>query len=113
MISYQVYKLIHLSAIFGFLMGAAVLLLSQTKGRFWRVWTGVTAFFILLGGMGLLARLGTGWQPWLTAKLIIWLVITGLGHMVAKRMPERGRAAFFVTYLLAITAAFVAIYKPF
>lgn len=113
--SYQVYKVIHLAAIFVFLSSAAVLLITDKKTTYWKIVTGVSSFFILLGGMGLMARLypGQGFQqPWIQAKIVIWLVVTGLGHMVAKRFPSFGGRAFFVTLMLAITAASLAIYKP-
>ncbi len=114
--SYQVYKVIHLAAIFLFLSGAAVLLLSDKKTTFWKVVTGVASFFILFGGMGLMARLypGQGFQqPWIHGKLVIWLVVTGLGHLVAKRFPAHGMRAYWAIMILAVTGAWLAIYKPF
>lgn len=103
----------HFAAIFLFLTGAAVLLLSPTKTRFWKMLTGIASFFILLGGMGLVARLGNVWQGWMYVKIAIWLVVTGLGHVVAKRFPARGMQAYWATVLLAMVAAWFAVYKPF
>ena len=94
------------------LSGAAVLLSGQ-RTKFWMALTGGASFFILVGGMGLMARLGGGFQPWILAKLAIWFVVTGLGHMVAKRFPEHGRKAYWLTMGLAATAAWFAVYKPF
>jgi hypothetical protein len=113
--SYQVYKVIHLASIFIFLSSAAVLLLTDKKSLYWKILTGISSFFILLGGMGLMARLypGQGFQQnWIILKLVIWLVITGLGHMVAKRFPMHGHRAYWATILLAVAAAWLAIYKP-
>ena len=87
--SYESYKVIHLAAIFVFLTSAGVLLLARPEGRLWKIVTGISSFLILLGGMGLLARIGGGFPPWVQAKLVIWLIITGLGHIVAKRFPAR------------------------
>lgn len=112
MLSYPVYKVLHLVAIFLFLSGAAVLLNGQ-RTRYWMVLTGGASFFVLFGGMGLMARLGGGFQPWIIAKIVIWLVVTGLGHMVAKRFPSQGRKAYWATIALAGTAAWLAVYKPF
>jgi uncharacterized membrane protein SirB2 len=114
--SYQVYKVIHLMSIFVFLSGVAVLLISDKKTLFWKVLTGVASFFILFGGMGLMARMypGQGFQiPWIQAKIVIWLGITVLGHLVAKRFPVHGAKAYWATMLLAFVAATLAIYKPF
>lgn len=112
MISYQVYKLIHLTSIFLFLTGASVLLLAKPKSVFWKILTGLASFFILLGGMGLMARLGNGFQPWIQAKLVLWFAVTGLGHLVAKRFPGFALKAYWITILLATLAAYIAIYKP-
>jgi uncharacterized membrane protein SirB2 len=113
MISYQIYKVMHIASIFFFLTGASVLLLSDKNKTFWKILTGVSSLFILIGGMGLMARLGAGFQPWIQAKLVIWFVVTGLGHLVAKRFASQGSKAYWVTMLLAITAAALAIYKPY
>jgi uncharacterized membrane protein SirB2 len=114
--SYQVYKVLHIAAIFVFLSGAAVLLLSDRKAKFWKITTGIASFFILLGGMGLMARLypGEGFQQkWIHGKLVIWLIVTGLGHLVAKRFPGHGMKAYWAIMILAVCAAFLAVYKPF
>jgi uncharacterized membrane protein SirB2 len=115
MISYQLYKVIHLAAIFTFLSGASVMLLTPSKTKFWKILTGVAGFVILVAGMGLMARLypGQPMQPWIIGKLVIWLVLMGLGHIVAKRFPAYGFRTYWITILLASTAAYLAIYKPF
>lgn len=110
--SYQIYKVIHLAAIFLFLGSAALLLLTDKKSMKWKLISGITSFFILFGGMGLMARLGNGFQPWIWAKVAIWFVVTGLGHMVAKRFPRFGNGAYWVIVGLAILAASIAVYKP-
>ncbi|MGZ3713295.1 MAG: hypothetical protein ACXVBE_16135 [Bdellovibrionota bacterium] len=109
---YEVYKVMHLVAIFIFLSGAAVLLLSKTRSKFWTITTGVASFFILLAGMGLVARLQVGFPPWVVAKMVIWLVVTGLGHIVAKRFSAYAMQAYWLTIILAGTAATLAVYKP-
>jgi len=114
--SYQLYKVIHIASIFIFLSGAAVLLLSDRKTLFWKITTGIAAFFILFGGMGLMARLypGQGFQqPWIQAKLVIWLIVSVLGHLVAKRFPAHGLKTYWAIIFLAVTGATLAIYKPF
>jgi uncharacterized membrane protein SirB2 len=116
MIKYEVYKVLHIAAIFVFLTGSSVLLVAGEKGRFWKILTGVASFFVLLGGMGLMARLypGEGFQQkWILVKLVIWLVLTGIGHMVAKRFPGWGFRTYLATVVLAIFAAYLAVYKPF
>ncbi len=114
MLSYQTYKVIHLASIFVFLTSASVLLLAKPAGKAWKIITGVSSMLILVAGFGLLARLGltSGMPAWAVAKLVIWLVVTGLGHMVAKRFPGAALKAYWCTVLLAILAAALAVYKP-
>lgn len=88
------------------------MLTTGTRSKMWTILTGIATFFILVGGMGLMARLGSGFQPWIIAKLVIWFVVSGMGHMVAKRFAKQGRLAYVIIMLLAITAATFAIYKP-
>ncbi|MCO5142495.1 MAG: SirB2 family protein [Oligoflexia bacterium] len=113
MISYQVYKLIHLTSIFFFLTSVAVMLVAGKTGKIWKIITGISSFFILLGGMGLMARLQAGFQPWIVAKLVIWFLVTGGGHIAAKRFAKQGVLAYWVVMGFAIAAATLAIYKPF
>ena len=111
--SYESYKVIHLAAIFVFLPSAGVLLFAQPAGKLWKIITGIASFAILVAGMGLLARRGLGLPGWVQAKIVIWLLITGLGHVVAKRFPARGAQALLLTIVLAIAAACLAVFKPF
>lgn len=115
MISYQLYKVIHLAAIFTFLSGASVMLLTPSKTKFWKILTGVAGFVILVAGFGLMAKLypGQGMQPWIVGKLVIWLILMGMGHIVAKRFPAMGFRVYWITIALATVAAYLAIYKPF
>ncbi len=110
--SYEVYKLIHLGAIFLFLSSAAVLLLARPQGLAWKIISGVSSLVILVAGFGLVARLGGGMPAWVQAKIVLWLMLTGLGHMVAKRFPSQAFRAYWAILLLAVVAAALAIYKP-
>jgi hypothetical protein len=63
--------------------------------------------------MGLLARTGEGFQPWVWAKLAIWFFVTGISHMVAKRFPRFAWHAYGFMILSAALAAWLAINKPY
>ncbi len=114
MLTYQTYKVIHLASIFIFLTGASVLLLCRPSAKSWKIITGVSSLFILIAGFGLLARLGltSGMPTWVIAKIVIWAGVTALGHIVAKRFPAAALQAYWATVLLAILAAWIAVYKP-
>ncbi len=121
---YGIYKLIHFLGIFtllGALVAAAMHVLrggTRADDRY-RRWLlslhGVAAFLIVLGGFGMLARMGVlhGALPgWAVAKLVIWVVAAGL---VA--LPYRGRALARVVLvtlpIVLLAAAATALYKPF
>ena len=110
--SYESYKLIHFAAIFVFLSSASVLLIAKPQGVLWKAITGAASLVILVAGFGMLARTGAGFPVWVQGKLVIWFVVTSLGHMVAKRFPAQATKAYWATVALAILAAFLAIYKP-
>lgn len=113
--SYESYKVIHLAAIFVFLSGASALLLASPSGKLWKIVTGVASLLILVTGMGLLARLhlATSMPGWAIGLVVIWLILSMLGHIVAKRFPAQGARAYWITMGLAIVGTWLAVYKPF
>ena len=74
---------------------------------------GIGLFLALLGGFGMLARLGIHWPwpTWLIVKLVVWLL---LGAMVALvyRKSELSKVWWWGTILLALFAGFMALVKP-
>lgn len=76
---------------------------------------GIGLLVSLVGGFGLLARLGIGHgglPGWVIAKLGIWLVLGGISTLVFRK-PEWARAVWFLIFVLAGCAAYIAQYKPF
>lgn len=75
---------------------------------------GTAAFLVLLGGFGLLARLGltSGFPGWVWAKLTIWVVLT-FAVLLPYRKPHLARPLFLLYPVLGLGAALTAIYKPF
>lgn len=77
---------------------------------------GVAMLLILVGGFGMLARMGIvqghGFPGWLWGKIAIWLVLGGVAAL-PYRKPELARPLFVILPLLAALAAYFAIYKPF
>jgi len=118
--SYLPYKLIHLTGIFAFLLlagiaGARRILVDTPPLRGWiPPLQALSAAMILVGGFGMLARLGyltVGVPPWATVKLGIWgLLVAGL--FLVRRGPVVARAVLVATPLLAVLAATIALYKP-
>lgn len=130
MISYTVYKTVHYLGIFVLVatlaawLGRAALAAHAPDGReagpdAWRrrlgVLHGVALFLVLLGGFGMLARLGVDHGEllpgWVWAKLSIWVA---LGGVVAFRRSSTWAArALILVPLLAWAAGWIALTKPF
>lgn len=109
---YEFYKVFHVASIFVFLSSASVLLLAKPAGKSWKIITGISSLFILVAGFGMLAKGHLGMPLWVQIKIVIWLVVTGLGHLVAKRFPSKALATYWITMILAFAAAYLAVYKP-
>lgn len=76
---------------------------------------GVGALIVLVGGFGMLARLGmqhgAGFPAWLWVKIGIWLVLSAV-VLLPYRKPALARPFFILMPLLAGFAAYMAVYKP-
>jgi len=76
---------------------------------------GTGALLVLVGGFGMLARLGfrhgASFPGWIWVKLAIWLVL-GAAVLLPYRRPALARPLLFAIPVLAGLAAYMAIYKP-
>ncbi len=113
-----IYKIIHLAGVmltflsFGGLIFRSILESDNKKlKRFAFISNGIGMFLVLLGGFGLLARYGYGWQPWVIGKLFIW-VILGAMLVVINRKPKFGTTIWWIVIFLGATAAYLAGVKP-
>jgi hypothetical protein len=61
----------------------------------------------------MLARLGIHWPwpAWIIIKMVIWLVI-GILTAFIYRLGSAGKSLWYVTILLGIVAAILALFKP-
>lgn len=122
MISYSVYKVMHLMGVlmvFLALGGLVTGTITKTyKGNSWRksiaITHGVGLLVSLIGGFGLLARLGVvhGMLPgWAIAKLCIWLFF-GATMGLIPRKPELAKPLWILVIILGALAAYLAGSKP-
>lgn len=122
---YNIYKVIHIFGIalaFTAVGGLNVAVLngatkaSNAARKLISALHGTALFLLLLGGFGMLARLGLiqghSFPGWLWAKIVIWLLLGGL-VAIPYRKPELAKPLFVITPVLAAIAAWLAIYKPF
>jgi hypothetical protein len=121
---YAVYKMIHFLGIFMLLMTLASSCIQMLAGgmpasrsdrRRLGAVHGVAAFLVLLGGFGMLARLGIaqdGLPVWIYLKLTIWLIL-GAALALVYRGARVARIVLVAAPLFAVLAAAIALHKPF
>jgi hypothetical protein len=88
---------------------------SQTRSLVGSV-HGLGALLILVGGFGMLARIGFqhggNFPGWLWVKLIVWTILSAI-VLVPYRKPALARPLVMTMPLLAGVAVYMALYKPF
>lgn len=119
---YEVYKIMHiigLVAVWSALGGATLHAMnggtraSNPSRGLVAATHGTGLFLMLLGGFGMLAKLGQSpAQGWVIAKVVLWLVVGGL-LAVPLRKPELAKPLWFVMPLVAGLGAWIALMKPF
>ena len=125
MFSHQLYNVVHIVGIvlvMSALGGAAVYAMigearsGPSPRRLLGMLHGAGAFLVLLGGFGMLARLGfmrgASFPGWLWVKLVVWAVLA-IALLVPFRRPALGRTLLLTLPVLGGVAAYMAIYKPF
>lgn len=120
--TYEFYKVLHLTGIFMVLMSLAAACLHMAGGGSKESFTarklagmthGIGLLISFVAGFGLLAKLGLKFSDsWVLAKFAIWIVFGGLTAVIYKK-PQLSRGLWFLIILLAAAAAFLARYKPF
>lgn len=122
--SHQLYNVIHIIGIIllmSALGGAAVRVMtagSDAPGtrRLLAALHGTGVLFVLVGGFGMLARLGFmhggSFPGWLWVKLAIWGLLAA-APLIPRRRPTWARPLLLALPLLGGIAAYMAIYKPF
>ncbi len=77
---------------------------------------GLGSLLILVGGFGMLARLGFmhggNFPGWLWVKIIIWFVLSAI-VLTPYRRPALAKPFLVLLPLLAGVAVYMALYKPF
>jgi hypothetical protein len=123
MIPYEAYKVLHLLSVMLLFLCFGGLALYVAGGgtraanpnrKLIAALHGTAAFLVLLGGFGLLARLGViqgGFPLWVWIKLAVWLVL-GLAVLLPYRRPALARPLFLLYPALGGLAAWAAVYKP-
>lgn len=121
--SYEFYRVLHLFSVFGVALSLGGMTIYMAAGgsraafstrKFVGAMHGIGLFLTLVGGFGLLARLGLvqGMPGWAIAKLVLWIALGGLPALIYRK-PQYAKTLFITIWLLTGVAAYLARYKPF
>lgn len=124
MFSHQFYNVIHIVGLVLLMAALGGIALTSVEGggrgsrsslRFATGFHALGIFLILLGGFGMLARLGmvseTNWPGWVWIKVAIWGVL-GIAAFLPYRFPRTAKPLLILLPVLGGLAAYMAIYKP-
>jgi hypothetical protein len=123
MISYTLYKVIHITGVALLFTALGAVALASAQGlladrnrarRIIGIAHGTALVIVIVSGMGLAARLGLmghAWPLWLWAKIGLWAIM-GAATALIRRVPERFAWVLFLLPLLATCAAYLALFKP-
>ncbi len=116
MISYEIYKTLHLFSVIFFIATLALQIYLNQKHKKIAIYSGILSFLVLLGGFGLLARIGIshreGWPLWAVLKLVIWLILAIGFPITLKRKPSLVSKLWVPLSLLVLAAVYSAVFKP-
>ena len=117
MISYSIYKIVHLAGILMVFTALGGILLNGKRPhpskKLIAATHGAGLFLVLLGGFGALARLGIGSLPgWIIAKLALWIFL-GAALWFATTKPRFALPLWWSIIVSGILAAMFAVTKPF
>ncbi|MBD65008.1 MAG: hypothetical protein CME62_07360 [Halobacteriovoraceae bacterium] len=111
---YGAYKIIHVVSIVLFFSIYGMAASRGSVKKIETIVTGILLVLILVGGFGLMARLGIphgDWPLWIKAKFAIWFIIGATGHLVLKRFPQFAMKYFWISVGLLTLASYMANYK--
>ncbi len=113
--SYEIYKVLHVICVILFMGAIAIQFFTEQSPKSTKIISGITSFLILVGGMGLLARLGIGhgesWPLWVKVKLGIWLVVAIGSPVLIKRLTSHRHKAYYGFTFLVFIAVYMAVNK--
>lgn len=127
MFSRDLYEIVHIVGIALVMLAFGGIVMHAAEGGTWKgprsrrvvkVAHHLGMFLILLGGFGMLARIGIAkggiatFPGWLWAKIVVFLILGGTVSLPYKQ-PKLALPAFFLTPALAGLAVYFALYKPF
>ena len=115
MLSYEVYKFLHIAFILLFLSSITIGLFRARNPTWNKIISGLSSLFIFVAGMGLMARLsighGSSWPLWIKIKMGLWLILAIGAPVLLKRAQRKKFLLFYTLFTLFLLAAYAAVYK--
>lgn len=111
--SYQFYKILHFVGLAAVLTALSIRIgggerMKKATG----IVHGVGMLIMLVGGFGLLARLGLHSFPgWVWAKLALWVILGGSLALISRQKSPAG--TWIGLIVITAIGAYLASYKPF
>jgi len=103
--SYNFYLLLHILSIIGWVSTATMYLLSDAPKKSHKILFGIFSLTLFTAGFGLIARAGFSvHSSWIASKLGIWVLLSALVPMIAKRKPEN-KSLVFKFFIAAVCVA--------
>ena len=114
--SYEFYKILHLTGVFGLLLalGAAAAAGPQIDSAARRrngILHGIGMVLVAVAGFGMLSRGNLGFPGWVAVKTLLYLLVGAL-PMVARRRHAPLQFTL-IGLLLAFAATWIAVARPF
>lgn len=116
MITYEIYKIIHLFFIVVLFATLALQVFTGSEPKkVHKMWYGISSLLVLVSGMGLLARIGVPhaepWANWIRIKLTVWLALTIASPIILKRFHQLKKTWWFISLALLLIAVISVQYK--
>lgn len=123
MLSFQFYNLVHIVGIILLMAALGGIALTAVESGERSPWNrkvsaishGLGLFLVLLGGFGMMARMGithgVSWPGWVWVKAGVW-VLLGAAIVLPRRFPASAKPVLLLLPVLGGLAAYMAIYKP-
>ena len=115
MLSYEFYKVLHVFTLLIMAICFGAYWSSEKPAKVVKIGLGISSFLVLVGGMGLLARIGvdhgSGFPLWVKLKMGIWFVLAIGIPVVFKRFSAVKNILSSVFTILFFVAIYLAVHK--
>jgi uncharacterized membrane protein SirB2 len=114
--SHQFYNVLHLIMVMLFALTAGSALFDQEGKKWPKIVQGIASLMILVGGMGLLARLGfahgSAWPSWVMVKIVLWAFLAIGSPILIKRLKAQKFGVIAYMFIIMTVAAILGVTKP-